>query len=90
MTARSRIITIAVALGFVLFLAWSTLSSQKAECTVTMEFNGRQATSTASAASEAEALSQARGTACGPLAGGMNDRIACDNRPPVTYRCRTL
>lgn len=90
MTSRSRIITIAVTLGFVLFLAWSTLSSQKAECTVTMEFNGQQATATASAASDTDALNQARSTACGPISSGMNDRIACDNRPPVTYRCRTL
>ena len=89
MTPR-RILTIAVTLGFVLFLAWSTLSSQKAECTVTMEFGGRQATATASAASESEALNQARGTACGSISGGMNDRIACTNRPPVSSSCRTL
>jgi hypothetical protein len=90
MTTRSRIVTIAVVLGFVLFLAWSTLSSQKAECTVTMEFDGRRATATASAASESDALNGARSTACGPISSGMNDRIACDSRPPVTHRCRTL
>jgi hypothetical protein len=90
MNSRTRIVTIAVVLGFVLFLAWSTLSSQKAECTVTMEFEGRQATATASAASQPEALNQARSTACGPISSGMDDRIACDNRPPVTQRCRNL
>ena len=90
MSSRSRIVTIALVLGFVLFLAWSTLSSQKAECTVTMDFQGRRATATASAASQPEALDQARATACGPISSGMDDRIACDNRPPVTQRCRNL
>lgn len=90
MTTRGRVVTLAVILGFVALLAWSTLSSQKVECTVTVEYDGRQFTSTASAASEAEALTQARSTACGPLTGTMNDRIACDNRPPVTRQCRTL
>jgi len=90
MTSRNRIVTIVLVVGFVLFLAWSTFSSQKAECTVTMEFGGGRNTATASAATEPEALAAARSTACGPLASGMNDRIACDNRPPVTQRCRTL
>jgi hypothetical protein len=90
MTGRSRIVAIAVVVGFVLFLAWSTLSSQKAECTVTMEFQGRRATASASAATQPEALNQARATACGPIASGMDNRIACDNRPPVTQRCRNL
>lgn len=90
MTTRSRVVTIAIVIGFVLFLAWSTLSSQKIECTATMEFDGRQATASASAATETDALTQARSTACGPISSGMNDRIACDGRPPVTHQCRTL
>ena len=90
MISRGKLTTLAVILGFVALLLWSTLSSQKAECTVTMEFQGQQSSATASAANEADALNQARSTACGPISSGMNDRIACDNRPPVTQRCRTL
>ena len=90
MTSRGKLATILVVGGFVALLLWSTLSSQKAECTVTMTFQGHQATATASAATNADAIQQAKSTACGPIASGMTDRIVCDNQLPVTQRCRTL
>lgn len=90
MTTRGKWATIVIVVGFVALLLWSTLSSQKAECTVTMAFQGQQATATASAASEADAIEQAKSTACGPISSGMNDRVACSNQPPVTKHCRTL
>jgi hypothetical protein len=90
MTSRSRTVTIAVVLGFVAFLLWSTLSSQRVECTVTVEFRGNTRSATASAASESEALDQAQNVACGPITNGMDESIACSNRPPVSKQCRTL
>jgi hypothetical protein len=90
MTARARNIGILVALGFVAFLLWSTLSSQRAECSVAVEYQGRQGTATASGGSEEDAMREALTAACGPLAGSMNDRIACSRIPPVSRHCRTL
>ena len=90
MTARGRAITVAVVLAFVALLLWTTLSSQRAECSVTVEFQGRSGTGQASASSEADALREAQTAACGPLTGSMNDRIACASRPPATRHCRTL
>jgi hypothetical protein len=87
---RSTLITIAVALAFGAMLLYSTLSSQRVECTVTVEYNGRQNTATASGASEGEALKQAQTTACGPVTSGMNESIACGNVVPVVKSCRTL
>ncbi len=86
---RRTLVTLAVVLGFVALLLYSTLSSQRATCTVVVEFGGRQNTATASAATEAEAEQQARTTACGTLAAGMNETIACGNRPPVQKTCQT-
>jgi hypothetical protein len=90
MTSRGRWLTLVILAGFVAFLLWSTLSSQRVECSVTVEFNGQTGSATASAASQETAEREAKTAACGPLTGSMNDRIACDNRPPVTRRCRTL
>jgi hypothetical protein len=90
MTRRGKLVTLFVVLAFAAFLLWSTLTSQHAECTVAVAFGGAQASGTASAASEAEALEEAQTAACGPLARGMNDRIACSRTPPITRRCRTL
>lgn len=83
------LLTAAIVLAFVAFLAWSTLSAQKAECEVCVEFKGGRNCATASHENEAEAARSAQTTACGPLAKGMNDAIACENRPPVSRQCST-
>jgi len=87
---RSTIITIAVALGFGAMLLYSTLTSQNVECTVTIEYNGRSNTATASGASESDALQQAQTTACGPIIAGMNESIACGKAIPVAKSCRPI
>jgi hypothetical protein len=90
MTARARNITLLILAGFVAFLLWSTLSSQRAECSVAVEFQGRQGSGTASGASEEDALREAQTAACGPITGSMNDRIACGKVPPASRHCRAL
>jgi len=87
---RSSVLTILAALVFAAFLLYSTLRSQRVECSVTVEYQARRADATASAASEREAEQQARTTACGPIAHGMNETIACTDQPPVRRQCRTL
>ena len=90
MTRRGKLVTLLTVLAFAAFLLWSTLTSQHAECTVEVAFGGDRGTGTASAASEADALREAQTAACGPLARGMDDRIACGRVPPVSRRCRSL
>ena len=90
MTSRARAITLLVVIGFVAFLLWSTLSSQRTECTVTVDFRGRTRTATASAASESEAITQAQNVACGPITSGMDESIACSNTSPVERECRPI
>ncbi len=87
---RSTLLTLLVVVAFAAFLLYSTLTSQQAECSVTVEFNGRSNQATASGANAREAERQARTTACGPIARGMNETIACTNRPPARRECRTL
>jgi hypothetical protein len=81
---------IVAVLGFVALLLWSTLSSQRVECEVTVEFRGERRSATASAASEKDAAEQAQTAACGPMARGMDESIACSRVAPVTRQCRTL
>jgi hypothetical protein len=88
MTVRGNTVTLLVVAGFVAYLLWSTLSSQHVTCDVTVAFGGGTNSATASAASETEAVRSAQTTACGPLAKGMNESIACSNIPPVSRRCR--
>ncbi len=90
MTKRGRFLTLLAVLAFAGFLLWSTLSSQRAECTVTVAFNNARNTATASAASESDATREAQTAACGPLAKGMNESIACGRIPPISRQCRNL
>ena len=90
MTKRGRMVTLLVTLLFAGFLLWSTMASQHVECTVVVAFGKQQGSGTASAASRDDAIREAQTVACGPLAEGMNDRIACSRVPPITTNCRSL
>lgn len=86
---RSTLITLAViAVVIGLFFYMSTARATE-ECTVCMEFNGRTNCATAAGRTPAEATETAHNTACGPIASGMNETIACGNRPPLSVQCRT-
>jgi hypothetical protein len=86
---KSRtVLTIAVVVLFVVLLAWSTLSAQKVTCTVCVQFNGHRNCASASHSDEVEAARSAQTTACGPVAVGMNETIACGNRPALSKSCR--
>lgn len=90
MTKRGNLVALLVGLAFAALLLWSTLSSQKVECTVTVRFGNASGVGTASAASQADAMREAQTAACGPLAQGMNESIACSRTPPVAEQCRNL
>jgi hypothetical protein len=88
MLKPGRLIALVAVIALVGFLLWSTLASQRAECRVCMEFGGRRNCAVASAATRDEAARSAQSTACGPLAHGMSEAIACDNRPPAVVECK--
>jgi len=85
--AKRGLIILAL-IGFVVFLLWTTLSAQKVECQMCVEFGNGRNCATASASTESEAARSAQTTACGVLAKGMNESIACSNTPPVSRQCR--
>lgn len=86
---RGTVIGLLVAAIFASFLLWSTLSAQRVDCDACVEFAGRRNCAKASGTSEAEALRTAVSTACGPVTRGMNESIACQNRPPVVRQCKS-
>lgn len=87
---RSTLLTVVVIAALAAFLFYSTLASQKFECTVAVTFKGRTNSATASAERQQDAKRQAQNTACGTISSGMDESIACDNTPPDKTECRTL
>jgi hypothetical protein len=90
MTSRAKALTIAIVVGFVALLLWSTLASQHVECTVAVDFRGRSGSATTSASSEANAVREAMTAACGPITSSMDEVIACANTVPVSRRCHPI
>jgi len=84
---RNQIITILLIAGLAAIFWKKTMAAQLATCEVCVVFNGQRQCSRASGESEKEATRAAHSTACGPVANGMNEKIACDGRPPVLQRC---
>ena len=85
---RSTGITLAViAVIIALFFYMSTARATQ-ECTVCVEFHGRSNCATAAGRTAAEATETAHNTACGPVASGMDQTIACGNQAPVSVQCR--
>jgi len=88
MTKRQLLAVVAV-LAFVGLLLYNTLSAQRAECAVCVEFNGQRNCATASHETQSAAIQSAQTTACGTIAKGMNESIACGNVKPASVQCRT-
>jgi hypothetical protein len=86
---KGTLITLILALGFVGFLLYSTLSAQQVECAACVTFNGQTNCATASAVNEEEALRTAVNTACGTITSGMAESIQCGSLPPERPRCTT-
>ena len=58
-----------------------TLGGQRVE--VCMAFNGRQSCRTASGSTRDQALRTAMQNACGEIASGVTDSLACERSEPV-------
>jgi hypothetical protein len=85
---RSTWITLAVvAVVIALFFYMSTARANQ-ECRVCVNFKDRSNCATAAGRTTAEATETAQTTACGPIAVGMNETIACSNREPVAVQCK--
>ncbi len=86
---RGPIIAIVLIVGLAAFLLWSTLGAQRVECHACVQFSGQHNCAAASASTEAEATKSAVSTACGVMARGMDESIACDNTKPASLECKT-
>jgi hypothetical protein len=87
---RSTLYTIAVIAALAALFFVMTAGRAREECTVCMDFRGRpQNCATASGPTRQSAIETGVSTACGPVASGMDESIACQNTPPTTIQCRT-
>jgi hypothetical protein len=86
---RKKLLVIAAVLAIVALFFYMTTAHATQECEVCVEFNGRSNCATAVGPTVNQATEGAHTTACGPVASGMNDAIACGRKPPVRVQCKT-
>jgi hypothetical protein len=67
-------------------LLYSTMTLAKYRVEVCMTFNGRTDCRTASADTEEHALRSATSNACGLIASGVTDSLACEHSQPASVR----
>jgi len=85
---RSTWVTVAIVIAIIAVFFYMSVAGATQECTVCMEFQGRSNCATAAGHTAAEATETAHSTACGPLASGMNETIACGNHAPLSVQCK--
>jgi hypothetical protein len=79
-----------VVVGIALVLGYLILGSRslvRTECEVCVEFQGQRQCRRGTGTNDEEARKAAQKAACGLMAFGMNESIACQNRPPAVTRC---
>jgi len=76
-----------VAIAFIGLLAYTTLKPQKVSCEVCVTFNGGDRCAKASGPTQDAATETAQTAACGPLASGMDQTIACSRTRPRSAQC---
>jgi hypothetical protein len=86
---RSTLLSIAAVIAVALLFFYMTTAHADQECTVCVEFQGGSNCAAALGSTVSEATETAHRTACGPLAQGMNESIACDNRAPLSVQCKS-
>jgi hypothetical protein len=73
------VLFVVVVLGVIVY---SSMNLSKFKVEVCMTFNGRSTCKTAVGTTQEETLQTAITNACGELAGGVTDSIACERTPP--------
>ena len=86
---KKTLIVIAVVLAVGALFFYMTTAHATQECEVCMRFNERSNCAKAVGRTVDQATEGAHTTACGPLASGMNEQIACGRKPPASVQCRT-
>lgn len=66
---------------------YSTTSRAAHRCRVCVTYHGRSNCATAAGASQQDAQEGAQNTACGPLASGMDESIACGRVQADSVQC---
>jgi hypothetical protein len=88
MNRKAKILIVVAGIaGLVGYFTYLTMSVSTISCEVCVEFHGVTECRRATGKDRMEAEMSAASTACGLLAGGVTDSIACQNTVPKSVSC---
>ena len=89
MSKTKKIFLVAAGLALLMvYMTYLTMSPGQIVCEVCIEFHGRSECRKSTGKDKEEAQMSATSTACGMIAGGVTDGIACQNTPPTSITCQ--
>ncbi len=83
----TRWLVIAGIIGFLAYVTFGSMARVKRACELCITFNSQTQCRSGAGATDKEAMSAARTTACGVMAAGMAQVIECENTQPQSVRC---
>ena len=85
---RTSWVALAVLVGLIGYVVWTSLGLGGVRCEVCIEFGGRQACRSVDGENEHDAIEAARTNACALLASGVTDSMRCGRTEPRKTECR--
>ncbi|MGH7547327.1 MAG: hypothetical protein ACREMM_04030 [Gemmatimonadales bacterium] len=85
---RSTLYSLAAVFAVAALFFFMTTARAKVECRVCLDFRGRTNCATAVGPTDQAAREGAQTTACGPIASGMDQQIACGRTAPAVAQCQ--
>ena len=82
MKNKTVILAVALSVGFLIALVYSSFGNRDFRCEVCVTYQGRSACKVAGASSRDHALRAATELACAQISSGMTDSTRCLNTPP--------
>ena len=86
---RSTVVILLVIVAIAGLFFYMATAHAANRCQVCVTYHGRSGCATAAGSTEQDAREGAQTTACGPLASGMDESIACGRVQPDSVQCRT-
>lgn len=86
---RNTVVTLAFLVPVIGVVVYSSFQLSDYQCTVCMDFAGRNICRTVTGKTEVEALRTGIDNACAHLSSGVTDTLRCTRTPPTSARCKT-
>lgn len=87
---RNAIVTLGFLLPVFGYVVYSSFQVSDFECTVCMQFGGREVCRTTTGKTEVEGLRTAIDNACAHLSSGVTETLRCQRTTPESASCRPI